>query len=172
MNRLTQKDEQGNWHLEGIRWENFWPGKVITEKLYEALYDALRKLAEYEDTGLSPEDVERVNDFELTSTARLMAKLKEEQQKHRWIPAEESLPEPGAIVLVNQIYSWEHFEEGAMVTIGRLCPKEPGIKPYWEFQHYRPDFRHGTIMDNGIICPGNEYVTAWMPLPEPYQTRR
>lgn len=37
-----------------------------------------------------------------------------------WIPVEEKLPEPGEIVLVNQLYSWEHYEEGAMVTVGRL----------------------------------------------------
>lgn len=86
-----------------------------------------------------------------------------------WISVKDRLPEPGEIVLVNQIYSWERFEEGAMVTIGRLTPKENGRMPYWEFQHYRPDFRSGTIFDNGIICPGSEYVTAWMPLPEPYE---
>lgn len=154
MNRLTQKDEQGNWCLKGMHWEDFRPGKTITKEMCEQIYGALWRLMEYEDTGLSPEDVGRVN---------------EEQRKHQWIQATEKLPEPGEIVLVNQMYSWEHFEEGAMVTVGRLRPKEPGIIPYWEFQYYRPDFRSGTIMDNGIICPGSKYVTAWMPLPEPYK---
>lgn len=88
-----------------------------------------------------------------------------------WIPVKERLPEPGEIVLVQQIYSWEHFEEGAMVTVGRLRPVEDGRMPYWEFQYYRPDFLHGTIMDNGIICPGSEYITHWQPLPAPYQPK-
>lgn len=88
-----------------------------------------------------------------------------------WIPCSERMPEPGEIVLVQQIYSWEHFEEGAVVTVGRLRPTEDGRVPYWEFQYYRPDFRHGTIMDNAIICPGSEYVTHWQPLPEQYQTK-
>ena len=87
-----------------------------------------------------------------------------------WISVEERLPEPGRIVLITQTYSWEKFEEGASVTIGRLRPK----KNYemWEFQHYRLDFRSGTIMDNDIICPGSEYVIAWRPLPEPYRPER
>ena len=84
-----------------------------------------------------------------------------------WIPVEERMPEPGRIVLITQAYSWENFEEGASVTIGRLSPEKNN--KMWEFQYYRPDFRSGTIMDNDIICPGNEYVIAWRPLPEPYR---
>lgn len=83
-----------------------------------------------------------------------------------WIPVEERMPEPGRIVLITQAYSWENFEEGASVTIGRLSPEKNN--KMWEFQYYRPDFRSGTIMDNDIICPGNEYVIAWRPLPESY----
>ncbi len=84
-----------------------------------------------------------------------------------WINVKDRLPEPGQIVLVYQIYSWARFEEGAAVTIGRICPSN---HPHWEFQHYRPDFRNGTVIDNDIICPGSEYVTHWMPLPEPPDT--
>ena len=87
-----------------------------------------------------------------------------------WIPVEERLPEPGRIVLITQTYSWENFEEGASVTIGRLSPEKNN--KMWEFQYYRPDFRSGTIMDNDIICPGSEYVIAWRPLPEPYRPER
>ena len=87
-----------------------------------------------------------------------------------WIPVDDRLPEPGRIVLITQTYSWENFEEGASVTIGRLSPEKNN--KMWEFQYYRPDFRSGTIMDNDIICPGNEYVIAWRPLPEPYRPER
>ena len=93
----------------------------------------------------------------------------QEKQERRWIPVSERLPEPGMIVLVHQIYSWLRFEDGAAITIGRLRPQEPGCSSYWEFQYYRPDFKTGTVMDNDIICPGNEYVTAWQPLPEPWE---
>ena len=84
-----------------------------------------------------------------------------------WISVKDRLPEPGKIVLVHQVYSWQRFEDGAAVTVGRLRPTENGRVSYWEFQHYRPDFRDGTVLDNGIICPGSEYITHWMPLPEP-----
>lgn len=77
MQRLTQKDEQGNWSLKGVTWESLYEGQVITKELRERLYGALWKLMEYEDTGLTPEEVEQ---------------LKESQ---RWIPVEERLPEDG-----------------------------------------------------------------------------
>ena len=91
--------------------------------------------------------------------------VEDDMQNSRWISVGEQLPDPGQIVLVHQVYSWQKFEEGAAITLGRLRPEDETHKPYWEFQHYRPDFKHGTTMDNGIICPGNEYVTHWMPLP-------
>lgn len=87
-----------------------------------------------------------------------------------WISVDDRLPEPGRIVLITQTYSWENFEEGASVTIGRLSPEKNN--KMWEFQYYRPDFRSRTIMDNDIICPGSEYVIAWRPLPEPYRPER
>lgn len=87
-----------------------------------------------------------------------------------WIPVEERLPEPGRIVLITQMYSWQNFEEGASVTIGRLSPEKNN--KMWEFQYYRSDFRSGTIMDNDIICPGSEYIIAWRPLPDPYRPER
>ena len=82
-----------------------------------------------------------------------------------WIKVDYSnpatLPEENKVVLIRQIFSWMRYEEGAEITIGRWDGH------IWEWQYYRPDFKHGTIMDNGIICPGKEYVTHWMPLPEP-----
>lgn len=96
----------------------------------------------------------------------LLNKIEGIEEVGEWIPVGQALPEPGKIVLVNQAYSWMRHEDSAEVTIGRLTE---GENPHWEWQYYRPDFKHGSIMDNGIICPGNEYVTAWMPLPEPFR---
>lgn len=93
----------------------------------------------------------------------------DDEKENGWIPCSERLPDIDKIVLVSQTYSWEHFEDGASVTIGRLHKREENTIPYWEFQYYRPDFKHGTIMDNGIICPGSEYVIAWTSLPELYE---
>ena len=57
MERLTQKDEQGNWCIRGLRWEDTYPGAVITRNTYERIYGVSNKLLDYEDTGLAPEQV-------------------------------------------------------------------------------------------------------------------
>ena len=57
--RLTDRDENGNWCLKGIAWEDVMPGKTITQTVYEHLYAALWKLMEYEDTGYTPEEIEK-----------------------------------------------------------------------------------------------------------------
>ena len=82
MKRLTQKDEQGNWCLKGVSWEQLHEGQVITKPLRERLYGVLWKLMEYEDTGLAPEEIKALNANGKTS-------------EHRWIPVEERLPEDG-----------------------------------------------------------------------------
>lgn len=73
--RLTNHDDQGNWSLKGVKWENLYEGAVIDKKTYERLYTALWRLKDYEDTGLDPDRIEE---------------LKEEND---WIPVEERLPE-------------------------------------------------------------------------------
>lgn len=88
MKRLTQKDEQGNWCLKGVSWEQLHEGQVITKSLRERLYGALWKLMEYEDTGLTPEEIERL------------------KEQHRWIPVEERLPEARKDVLVCVKTGW------------------------------------------------------------------
>ena len=77
MGRLTEIDKYGNWGLKRIQWENLLIGVPITRETYEALYGALCKLRDYEDTGLSPAEVEE---------------LRRQQDSHHWIPVEERLP--------------------------------------------------------------------------------
>lgn len=57
MSRLTEKDEQGNWALKGVPWKSLHEGQVITKDVQERIYGALFKLMEYEDIGLSPDDL-------------------------------------------------------------------------------------------------------------------
>lgn len=56
MHRLTEKDEQGNWALKGVKWASLYVGQTITKEMWEKIYGALWKLMDYEDSGLSPED--------------------------------------------------------------------------------------------------------------------
>lgn len=60
MRRLTEIDSQGNWSLKGVQWQQLYVGQVITEEVSERIYGALCKLLDYEETGLSPDDVERL----------------------------------------------------------------------------------------------------------------
>ena len=52
MGRLTQKDESGNWSLSNIPWGELFEGRRIGQKARQAIYGALCKLKDYEDTGL------------------------------------------------------------------------------------------------------------------------
>ena len=64
--RLTEHNETGRWSLKGMDWNQFKPNQMITKENWEKIYGALCKLKDYEDTELSPKDVERLNDFEKT----------------------------------------------------------------------------------------------------------
>lgn len=90
MYRLTEKDGCGNGCLKGISWESLQEGQVITKEVCEKLYWALCKLKDYEDIELSPDDVERLNDFEKSQVCILLKQLAEERQKHGCSSVEEN----------------------------------------------------------------------------------
>ena len=94
--------------------------------------ELVERLAAYEDTGLTPEEIERL------------------KEQHRWIPVEERLPEEDTIVLltVSGLYSCITFSDA--IELGNLCSDGE-----WFIEGY-PDW-------------DDPNVTAWMPLPEPYQ---
>ena len=58
MGRLTQKDDKGNWSLKNIPWGELFEGRRIEPKARQAIYGALCKLKDYEDTGMSPYQME------------------------------------------------------------------------------------------------------------------
>ena len=35
MGRLTQRDDQGNWCLKGVKWEQLRAGSVISQKMWQ-----------------------------------------------------------------------------------------------------------------------------------------
>lgn len=173
--RLTEKKNNGHWSLKGVSWNELKPGAVLSEKTWEKLYGALWKLKGYEDTGVSPDEIERMK----TEGGKMLVMIdengvadvyddtydivihceSEEDQKdakealkeiRRWIPVTEKLPEPETYILV----SFDNF------TL-------PGIATY------RVDDD-----GSGAFYPGDEdytylsvgfYVNAWMPLPGVYR---
>lgn len=60
--RLTESDELGNWGVKGLPWKNLYVGQTITREIHDKLYGCLCKLKDYENTGLSPEEVERLQE--------------------------------------------------------------------------------------------------------------
>ena len=55
MGKLIDKEEQGNWALKGVSWQQLRAGQTITQNTAERLYGALAKLKDYEESGLTPE---------------------------------------------------------------------------------------------------------------------
>ncbi len=155
MNRLTQKDKQGNWCIKDLPWKELYVGQAITQEVWEKMYGCLRKLMEYEETGLSPEDVVRLDEFEQTQAAHLLKKLNEEQRKHRWIPVAERLPEDSENMVLVQV-SGKPEETITLHNAMQLasydsgCGWIPEMRPEWE----------------------DAEPVAWMPLPEPYRPDR
>ena len=181
MKRLTQKDEQGNWCLEGVPWEQLHEGQVITKELRERLYGALWKLMEYEDTGLTPEEMERVKDFEQSQAGKLLKKLNEEQRKHRWIPVEERLPKLGEPVWATVKHSeWisDYDTDWLPEEKKTYHPESYGVykaeyigEGIWQYSDDYNEWVYCDLVEKEKRNLANVYdtVTAWMPLPEPYR---
>ena len=112
---------------------------------------AQMRLHEYEDTGLSPEEINSLNTFDGSQGVKYLKLYQEEQRKHRWIPVSEQLPEEGQYILLS-------FSNFTLPAVGR----------------YESDKNGGAFYlgdcDEEDTCIANDlYVNAWMPLPEPYR---
>ena len=171
------------WCLKGVRWEQLREGQVITKEVSERLYGALCKLKDYEDTGCSPDDVERLNDFIQSEAVKLVQKLNAEEKKHRWIPVEERLPEEDKWVqVVVKRHRWisdfgdksvpdeekEDHPEQNYVTMGKL--KKDNTWVYLDLES-DDECLWTSVADDcsqeDLSYPLTE-VLAWLPLPEPY----
>lgn len=149
--RLTEHNGTGTWSLKGLEWDSFKIGQIITKEIWEKLYGALCKLKDYEDTGLSPIDVERVNDFEKSQAGILLKKMNEEQKKHSWIPAEYEVPIDDSYVLLS-------FENFSGVLIGRYERQKDGSGNWYL----------GDCCEEDTCLANDLFVNAWQPLPKPY----
>ena len=148
MQRLTEKDDLGNWCLKGVRWEQLREGQVITKEVSERLYGALCKLKDYEETGCIPDGIADL----VENYAKAMTLLAGQIEERSWIPVEERLPEEDEYVLMS-------FENFTLPIIGRYEKDNDGGGAW-----YAGD-------DDGCdTCSSqNLFVNAWMPLPEPYK---
>lgn len=92
MERLTEKDVCGNWRLKGLPWKNLYEGTPITRETYEVLYGALCKLLAYEETELTPEEIEMRTYCTMGTPCEFQSS---KIRKDGWIPVEERMPEDG-----------------------------------------------------------------------------
>ena len=150
MDRLTEKDEQGNWCLKGVPWKNLHEGQVITRELWERLYGALWKLMEYENTGLKPEEVDELKDF-CRNPLNTAVPVLQYEENCRWIPVEERLPEDDNYILLS-------FANFSLPLVGRYEADQEGGAFYL-----------GDCDGEDTCISENLFVNAWMPLPEPYR---
>lgn len=63
---LIVQDDLGSWGVDGLPWRKLYVGEVITREVYEKIYGCLWKLMEYESTGLTPGEVEKILDGDLS----------------------------------------------------------------------------------------------------------
>lgn len=146
--RLTQKNEQGNWWVKGLLWKDLDIGTAITKKTQEKLYGCLYKLMKYEETGLSPDEVERLNTFDGSQAVKATIALQKERRKHKWVPAEKPPKENGYILI--------SFENFSIPQVGRYEEDGEGGAYY--------------VGDDEESCISQDLiVNAWKPLPEPYR---
>lgn len=59
---LTRVDGNGNWCINGVRWDELREGCTLSKEAADAIYMAACKLKDYEDTGLTPEGVDRLSE--------------------------------------------------------------------------------------------------------------
>lgn len=152
MKRLTETDKYGNWGLREIPWKNLYTGTPITWETYEALYGALCKLKDYEDSGLSPADVEELR-----------------RQQDRWIPVEKGMPEEYQTIFakLKGTIKWrDSMFEKKSNEVNIIVEDDKGKK----------EVAHAHTIDGKWSCDllrWNKayHITAWMPLPEPYEKK-
>lgn len=125
-------------------------GSMAVIKDKDRIKEVMERLAQYEETGLMPEEVVRLNTFVGSQIEHLLKCLAEERAKHEWIPANEP-PRTGDYILLS-------FENFSGLLIGRYEEgKEGGT-------YYLGD------CDGKDSCLANDlYVNAWMALPKPYE---
>ena len=118
-------------------------GKEISPNVYEAI-DTTKETIKQEE--------ERLSLYDLAIQAL--------EAYQPWIPVSERLPEVGVKVMLVNCYSPEEYSK---ITIGQLHQTDKRRKPYWKWIAYRgyEDYY------SDWICPGEEFVTHWMPFPQP-----
>ena len=144
----------------------------MDEKSRSEISGIIERLAQYEDLGLTPEQIREIDRL-YAEKCREVAEL----QKSPWIPVTKRLPKCEEEVYIqtkNGTITTATYEDGTMPneestwnwtdidfdydeeTDTYLVPEG-----WWEYRHYNPDDVYNNMVD--------EEVVAWMPLPDPFK---
>lgn len=158
MNRLTARTTNGHaYHPECFK-----PpcnGDGCKKELCEFSVEICSRLADYEDTGLTPEQIRKIDEL----YAEKCRELAEERKKHEWIPVEERLPEEHENILGTFMYKdimpvmmLKENSDDVIVTVEFENGATISTKGYTVGGEWKTDMN------------GKDKVIAWMPLPSPY----
>lgn len=191
MARLTDEDEQGNWMLKTLPLESIHEGKYITKEVWEKLYGALWKLMEYEDTGLTPEQIHEMDKL-YQEKCREVAELREkadgillmlnddgvaevyDDTYDITIHCESKEEQDKCVELLNS-KKWIPLEERLPVNDDYVLLSFenysfPMIGRYVENKEGGAWYL-GDCVDEDTCVANDLFVNAWMPLPEPYKVK-
>ena len=118
----------------------------------EKKQDLIDRLAEYEDTGLTPDQIREIDRI-YSEKCREVAELQKAAEREKWIPVEERLPENNDYILL-------HFSNCMVPAIGR-------------YEEHPEDgaFYLGDCDEEDTCISRDLFVNAWRPLPEPYRPK-
>lgn len=145
---MTENERLTHKRMNGIK-EGYW-----SSAKKEAL---VRRLAEYEDTGMKPGEINEVRSKRLDTNMLQQMKtqlhlLKELRKARRWIPVEEQLPENDRYILLS-------FANFSLPAVGRYEINEDGSGAFYL----------GDCDEEDTCVSQDLFVNAWMALPEPYR---
>ena len=158
MNRLTARTTNGHAYYP----ECFKPpcnGDGCKKELCEFSVEVCSVLADYEDTGLTPEQIGQLQEMYMEKCRELA----EERKRHEWIPCSERMPEEHDSIFekFKGTYKWrsamfEKMSDNVNVTVEFEDGVRMSMKGYTVDGKWKPD--------TAVKCR----VIAWMPLPSPY----
>ena len=150
MKRLTERDKQENWTLKGVDWQQLHIGQPITKELQQKLYGALFKLMQYENTELSPEQVENL------------------REENEWIPVGTAMPREHDSI-------FRKFK-GTDKWLPAMFEKTSGdVLVTIVFEDGTGKVVEGHTLDGKWktkLSSMGGTVTAWKPFPESYKEKR
>lgn len=154
-------------------------GKILATRIIGERYKAYDRLAEYEETGLTPDQIKAI-DVLYAMKCKEVASLEKAMQE-RWIPCNKRLPEDKTMVLAtvfhrrwisdydfgNKEWCEEHPEHYEVCTVYRDGDEYVKID---DSDYVNISYIPISEQEENLAYPIEE-VFAWMPLPEAYKEK-